>query len=110
MVSRDGQKWISSGEKVSETAESAVPKMAGYKIYGEIRSEICRAYIAAGQPKPAKNWLYSRLVETSFKLRALEESNPQPETEDAYGCCEYSAIHRDTAHFREPGCVNWRPL
>lgn len=45
-------------------------------------------------------------------LRAIEESRQPAPTHpgDAYGYCEYSAIHRDTAHFLEPGCINWKPI
>ena len=46
---------------------------------------------------------------TAIISRAIEESR-EPQPTDAYGYCEYSAIHRDTAHFREPGCVNWKPI
>ena len=39
-------------------------------IYGPIRAEICDAYIAAGKPKPERNWLYSRLVGVTLKIRS----------------------------------------
>ena len=42
------------------------------EIYGPIRAEICDAYIVAGKPKPERNWLYCRLVETKLELQDLE--------------------------------------
>jgi hypothetical protein len=42
------------------------------EIHGPIRAEICDAYIAAGKPKPERNWLYCRLVEAKLDLRDLE--------------------------------------
>jgi hypothetical protein len=36
------------------------------------------AYIVAGKPKPERNWLYCRLVETKLELQDLERK-PKPE-------------------------------
>lgn len=44
-------------------------KIADDPIYGTIRAAICDEWIAAGEPKPERNWLYSRLVEARLELQ-----------------------------------------
>lgn len=38
------------------------------------------------------------------------EKKKRVENADRQGLCEYSAIHRETYHYQEPGCINWKPF
>lgn len=54
---------------MTDTSQAAreAQKIKDDDVYGPTRAQICDEYIAAGKPKPERNWLYSRLVEARMK-------------------------------------------